>query len=829
LSTIEKKEHKEFLTNPVSINIWKDRYQKNNETINESLKRVAKFCANTSEEEEKFLKLMEKKQFFPAGRTMSNAGIGEILTLNNCFFLNSVPDSISGIFEYVKIGSMTQQAGGGTGYDFSLIRPSGTSTKNDAVASGVVSFMDVFNSATATILQGGRRGANLGSLSVYHPDIYEFLESKSWEAEKLTHFNLSVMIDDRFMNAVEADQNIHLHWPVYDECGHHITDPTKWKISKEIKARELFDKIMMKAYMTGEYGVFFYDNMNRDNNTYYIESIIGSNPCAEYLSGVLFEDIETPETKDIESVDYMGACNLGSINLHNFVKNPFKDNAYIAFSDLDFAVTSAVRFLDNIIDKNKFPYPAYENYQKNLRTIGLGITGLANMFTMMGCQYGDEKSVQIADMVMGEIAMCAYRASIRLAQEKGSFPFLNREKFARSNFIQKHIDKYQAEGQHVLAGEWKTIQKDIIRYGIRNARLISVAPTGTMSLVFGENCSSGIEPIFSLSQKRKIKMGGQNEEHVQIVDLHDYSYELFRKIQNSTHEVLKTTSDDFVTMKDLSVDDHLKILEAVAFHTDMAISKTVNVPTEYTFEQTKDVYMKVWKSGIKSCTIFRPNALRQGVFIQDEKKIDEKEAVVESETLPVWGTTIKASNNLIGKKRKVMSGCGGIHVQAYFEPDSGRLMEIYLSKGSQGTCNSFMVSNSRLISLALRTGASFESVIDQLKSTPSCPSYAVRSATKKDTSKGSCCPSGIANVLIEMHDEIMNELFGDKKNVSEEVRKTEVVIEQVKDFEEDQIEFLSKNGEIAFAKRYHKCPVCKEHLEDVSGCLTCLSCGFSKC
>ena len=345
------------------------------------------------EEYNSFLEVMSEGKFLPAGRTMSNAGIGESLTLNNCFTLNLVPDSMGGIFEHVKYGALTQKAGGGTGYNYSLLRPNGTPTSNDSIASGVVSFMNAFDSQTHTVLQGGRRGANMGCLLIYHPDILEFLESKSWDEGKLTHFNLSVLVDDEFMKAVENDSDIFLRYPCMDEKGLLIKDESKWETKTKINARYLWDLIMKKAYDTGEYGVLFYDNMNNDNNLKYMETIVTTNPCGEYLSGVVYNDKEVLN-------DYFGACNLGSVFLHKFVLNPFTKDAKVDYPSLKRAIRTGVKILDNVVDVNKFPLKQYENYQKNIRTIGLGITGLADMLTMLNMKYGSKESIKFVDELM---------------------------------------------------------------------------------------------------------------------------------------------------------------------------------------------------------------------------------------------------------------------------------------------------------------------------------------------------------------------------------------------------------------------------------------------
>lgn len=763
-----------MIKNEISKKIWKDRYQYNNETTKGTIERVAKFCSNNGKEYEDFLDIMKRKLFMPAGRIMTNAGRNKKLTMNNCFVANSVPDSIEGIFDYVKLGAQTHRAGGGIGYDFSEIRPNGTKTSNDAIASGVVSFMKVFDTQTSTILQGNRRGANMSMLNIYHPDIYEYLEAKSQDENSLKHFNLSIMVDDDFMNAVNNNEETFLHYPVYDKEKNIINDSNKWQISKKVNARELWDLIMLKAYNTGEYGVLFYDNLNNDNNLWYAEKIVTSNPCAEYVSGEVFID---------KSQEYMGACNLGSLLLHNFVTNPFTKNATIDYKLLTHTIRKAVRLLDNVIDKNYYPYKAYENYQKTFRTIGLGVTGLADMLTMLGINYGSKKSIELTNLIMNEIAYSAYLESIVLAGEKDSFKMLDKEKFIQSNYLKKHIE---------YDDSWKEISNLILKQGIRNARILAVAPTGTMSLVYGENCSSGIEPIFMLEIDRKIKIGGQSDENIQEIKLRDCAYELAKSLPQ------KIDYSVFKTIKNLSVDDHLNILKTVAFHVDGSVSKTINLPEDYSFKDTKEVYKKVWNYGIKGCTIFRPNPLRQGIF-NTKKNNKGKENNIKIE----WGTTIEANDDLIGKKRKIISGCGSLHVLAYFDPCDGNLMEVYLSKGSDGGCISFMTGLSRIMSAGLRTGLDFNYLIDQLKSAPTCPSYIVRTKTKHDTSKGRSCPEAVSFALIDMQNEIYDKLGMDKRKV-------------------DENKIINNEMDV--------CPECGERtLVYEGGCNSCKVCGFTKC
>lgn len=266
------------IDNPVLYDIWKDRYSKNGESVEENIRRVAKYCATNEKEEEEFFNVMNNGYFFPAGRTMSNAGIGRDLTLNNCFVAPQVKDDLSDIFNKVALGARTHQRGGGIGYDFSQLRPAGSPTSNDAIASGPISFMDVFNAQTATILQGNRRGANMGVMSVYSIDIEDFINAKSYEAGKLNHFNVTVMVDDDFMQAKNNDEDIWLHFPVYNENGRIEKDESKWKFKKKVSAKNLWELIIKKAYDNGEPGIFNYDHMNNDNNLWYIENVVCSNP-----------------------------------------------------------------------------------------------------------------------------------------------------------------------------------------------------------------------------------------------------------------------------------------------------------------------------------------------------------------------------------------------------------------------------------------------------------------------------------------------------------------------------------------------------------------------
>lgn len=787
-----------MFVNQIYEGIYKDRYEKNNESLEGTLHRVANFVskAETTDEEQqayakKFYQMMKDGLFFPGGRTMSNAGIGKHLTLNNCFVAPIIDNSMEDIFEKVKLGAVTHKAGGGIGYCFSNLSPNGMETHNDAVASGPVSFMDVFNAQTRTVQQGSRRGANMGTLSIYHPDILEFINAKSIDPTRLNHFNLSVVVDDKFMSAVVNDGEIQLHWPIYDTQGNHVVQEN-WnpKFTKNIKAREIWDAVMQMAYNNGEPGVLFEDTMRRNNPAYYIENIVGTNPCGEYLAGTI-------NRKGCNPADFGGACNLGSVFLHNFVLEPFTEKARIDWNRLENTIIYAVRFLDDIIDINKFPNKIYENYQKNMRTIGLGYTGLADALVMLGFQYNTQKARDFVERLMRFCAEVAYMASIDLAIERGAFPFCDNNLHAQSEYVQR-------------LGLNKEYVDKLLKYGIRNAKIQAVAPTGTLSLTFGNNCSSGIEPIFSLSYKRKAHIGGQEENNVQEIELMDYAFWKYNQMLTNGEKIDFDPSNYFVTAMNMDVDAHVDMLAIIQKYVDMSVSKTINVPTDYSFEDTKNIYMKAWKLGIKGCTIFRPNEIRKGILI-NEDSVDENNETDSSVIVLPRGTIIECSSDLVGKKRKLTTGCGSLHVLAYFNPINGELQEVYLAKGSTGGCANFMTGLSRAISLLCRAGVSVYDIKDQLDSSGTCPSYATRTATKRDTSKGSSCPIAIGNALIEMYNEMQDDLYWNEENVEEETNLIPVNFPKQEE------------------NHAPSCPECGEDLIREGGCIQCKSCGWSKC
>lgn len=536
---------------------------------------------------------------------------------------------------------------------------------------------------------------------------------------------------------------------------------------------------------------------------------------AEYLAGTI---------NATDPSQYGGACNLGSLFLHNFVKNPFTKQAHLDTETLRDVISIAVRMLDDIIDVNKFPDKIYENYQKSMRTIGIGITGLADMLAMLGMKYDSQEARDYVESLIQMITNAEYYASVQLAKEKGCFPLCEPDKHADGTYVKSVLE------HDVLA--------EMSEYGIRNAKIQAVAPCGTISMVFGNNCSSGIEPIFSLSYDRKVKIGGQDDKDVKIVKMMDYAYYLYHKLKDEGKQLDFDEHDIFPTALNMSVDDHVAMLAIISKYTDMSVSKTINVPTEASFDEVKDIYIQCWKNGIKGCTIFRPNAIRQGILFTEDKKDAESKHESPSLTLP-RGSIIEPSNDLIGKKRKIQTGCGSLHVLAFFDPIDGNLQEVYFNKGSTGGCANFMTGLSRMVSLLCRAGVDIMTIKDQLDSTGVCPSYATRKATHHDTSKGSCCPMAIGNALVEMYNEMQSELDDKEDDIpitSRKLNKASKTIaenfdkatEAINKFAEKIAQMAKDSGNVYNAPT-ELCPECGEPIVHIGGCVQCPNCSWSRC
>ncbi len=647
----------------------KDSLGQTTETPEEMFRRVARHIASaelvydqkadTTGWEEKFYRLMTSLEFLPNSPTLMNAG-RELGQLSACFVI-PVDDSMESIFDAVKYTALIHKSGGGTGFSFSRLRPKKDRVgSTGGIASGPVSFMRAFDTATDVIKQGGmRRGANMAILNVDHPDILDFIAAKE-DPKALTNFNISVAVTNEFMEAVEKGKE------------YNLINPHNKEVVDKLNAREVFNKITETAWRTGDPGIVFIDNINKNNPTPKLGKIESTNPCGEQPL-LPFE-----------------SCNLASINLSKMVK---KENhkPEIDYAKLRQTVKLGVRFLDNVIDVNKFPLPQIEKMTKATRKIGLGVMGFADTLLMLRIPYNSDKALEVAENVMRFISEEATKESVRLGEERGLFPAFKGSIYDTGDGLKP-----------------------------RNSARTTIAPTGTLSIIAG--CSSGIEPLFALSYTRHI-LDGQ-----QLVEVNPYFEEAAKnegfystKLMQQLAEgkglrevegIPEWVNDTFVTSHDITPEWHVRMQAAFQKSTDSAVSKTVNLPHEATVENVAEVYMLAYKLGLKGITIYRDRS-RDSQVLNLSHAEEKKEAKLTPRPRP------KVTK---GVTERVTTGCGYIYVTVNF--DEKGICEVFSSLGKAGGCASAQLeATSRLISLAARSGIDIGSVAKHLRGIH-CPSVA---------------------------------------------------------------------------------------------------------
>ena len=607
----------ELFLNVLSEEIWDRKYrlkehdgQVIDATLEATFLRVARASANAEKKrsrkkwQDRFYSMMADLSFLPGGRILASAGSARDSTLFNCFVMGRIDDDMSSIFDNLKEAALTMQRGGGIGHDFSTLRPRGAQVKGSGVdASGPVSFMDVWDGMCKTIVSAGaRRGAMMGTLRCDHPDIEAFIKAKS-DPGRLRMFNLSVLVTDNFIAAVDGDRDWDL---VFDG-----------KTYKTVRARDLWDQIMRATYDYAEPGVIFIDRINARNKLSYCEDIFTTNPCGE------------------QPLPPYGACLLGSVNLAQLVDAPYSDDANLNMKRLKRVVRTAVRFLDNMIDVSEYPLEAQALEARAKRRIGLGVTGLADALAMCRIRYGSKEAAKIASEWMAAIERHATKASAAIAAEKGAFPLFDRDGFL--------------DGPAGLLLEGK-LRSKVAKTGIRNGLLTSIAPTGTISLLAG-NVSSGIEPIFDLSYDRKILKADGSSSNVRV---DDYAFKLYGEMFGEGAEV----PDYFVTAQELEPLEHLRMQAALQPHVDSSISKTINCAASISFDAFKDIYMEAYRLGLKGCTTYRPNEVTGAVLVAasgGEKTRDDGE-IAPHKSGEADG--FKANDAAIGKSASVAMASG---------------------------------------------------------------------------------------------------------------------------------------------------------------------------
>jgi len=586
----------DWLKIPVARHIWQTRYCRTaanapqEHSIEQSWQRVARALAaveavQSGHWEQRFLALLRGFRFLPGGRILAGAGSGHRVTLFNCFVMGLIRDDMDSIFDALREGALTMQAGGGVGYDFSTLRPAGSAARaTGRVASGPVAFMRVWDAMCATVLStGARRGAMMASLRCDHPDIEAFIDAKR-AAGELLHFNLSIQVTDAFMQAVESGADWPLLFPAAslepaDDARTVLREwpgcdaPVPCRVLGSRPARAIWEHLMHAAYDTAEPGVLFVDRINALNNLAWRETIATTNPCGE---------IPLPP---------YGACNLGSLNLTAFVREPFGARAMLDLDALRDATHVATRLLDNVIECSEFPLEQQAAQARGSRRLGLGITGLADALIMLGLHYGSAAARELALTAMQTICHGAYRTSIALAREKGAFPFFDRDAYLGGRFVQS------------LPAD---IRSGIADCGIRNSHLTAIAPTGTISLL-ANNISSGIEPVFGMRYSRKVLDRAGEYRHF---DIEDYAWREYRDAGGDVQALPAA----FVTARELPPLAHLDMQAALQPCVDNAISKTINVPEDCPFDDFRELYQQAFRRGLKGCTLFRPNPVRGTVL-----------------------------------------------------------------------------------------------------------------------------------------------------------------------------------------------------------------------
>jgi ribonucleoside-diphosphate reductase alpha chain len=732
----------------IAEEIWEAKYRfvpregAPDEDFTGTAARVARAVAEAEVVEQRdkwrarFFDAIRDFRFIPAGRIIAGAGTGRAVTLFNCFVMGKIPDSLDGIFEHLREAALTMQQGGGVGMDFSTIRPNGSAVLGvGAEASGPLSFMDCWDAMCRTVHSAGqRRGAMMGCLRIDHPDIEAFIDSKR-DPNRFRNFNISVLVTDPFMAALGADAD----WPLLFQG----------EVYRTVKARTLWDKLMRATYDCAEPGVIFVDRVNEANNLSYCESISASNPCGEQM------------------LPPYGACLLGSINLASLVERPFEHGAEVDAFALAELTQTAVRLLDNVIDISRYPLPQQENEAKAKRRIGLGITGLADALLFCGASYGGARSVDLTRQWLEIIKREAYRASALLAAEKGTFPLYDPMILERPN----------------LQGLDEETRALIAQHGLRNGCLTSIAPTGTTSLLAG-NVSSGIEPVFAYSYKRKIRQpdGTSREDPVE-----DYALRVWRssKGDESAPEAL------FVSAQTLKPSDHLTMQAAAQALVDSSISKTVNCPADISFEDFSHIYAEGYHLGCKGLTTYRPNAVTGSVLSVDEDPKQtpptEPELILTARAEELQGSTYKL---------RWPDSAHALYVTINdIETEAGRRpFEIFINSKNMEHY-AWTLGVTRMISAVFRRGGDVSFVPEELK--------AVFDPRGGAWMQGKYVPSLLAAIggVIERHMGLAQPALP-----------------------------LMELPDVVAASPKACCPQCgAAALIKVEGCNNCLDCGYSKC
>lgn len=751
------------------IDIWNKKYKFENETFDEWLDRV-------SGGDEAIRQLMKEKRFLFGGRILANRGLqnhGKKVTYSNCYVLGIADDSIEAIYKTCADLARTFSYGGGCGIDISPLRAKGMKVNNAAkTTTGAVSFMNTFSNVSEVIGQNGRRGATMISIDCHHPDLEDFINIKN-DLNAVTKANISVRITDDFMAAVVNKRD----WDLFFETEDGDV------LVKTVKAHEIFRLLAKNNWSMAEPGILFWDRienynlLSEDPDFHYA----GVNPCAE------------------EPLPNGGSCLLGSFNLVEYYDELTQTFDFQKFRE---DIPVVVKAMNDVLDEGLplHPLQIQRDTVRDYRQIGIGMMGLADLLIKLGIRYDSDNAIELCDEIGYTLAKETIRASALLAKEYGAYPKCNREKLLKSEFLVRNTDS--------------EVYALVQQYGLRNSQLLTIAPTGTLSTMLG--ISGGVEPIFSFSYNRKTQ--SLHGEDVYYKVFTPIAKEYMDKHGLSEEEQLP---DFFVTSQTINPFKRVKIQAAWQNHIDASISSTINLPNDTTVDVVEDLYIAAWYEGLKGLTIFRDGCDRAAVLTTEKPKEEPKQLdnlLPQMDQGLKFGDTIMPSDDVIGLKKTIKSGCGTLHLNAYFDEETGELREVFLSKGSKGGCLAFTNAVSRLLSLLARKGAPIEEIVDQLNSVVVCPSYVSARAAGREVSPGNSCASSIAKALLEMHEKFQKLYMDndDEDEIEEQPQKVKI--------DKERITKEVKGPE------YATCPECgKKSLMFSGGCNSCIECGWTKC